>query len=60
MSTNIIYPTLNQLLPLENIPNEVESIKDAIADIFEEIFVKDLIVSKSFQGESGVFKYLEN
>ena len=53
--SNPIHPTLSQLLPLDRIPNEVEAIRDALASVFEDIYVKNLIVGKSYHGDSGFY-----
>jgi len=55
MSDNIMHPTLSQLVPLENIPNELEALRDALASVFDEVYVKNLIVSKSYQGDAGFY-----
>lgn len=53
MSNIIIHPKLSDLLPLEKIPNELESIREALESIFDDIFVKNLIASQSYDGSSG-------
>lgn len=55
MSNQIMHPSLSQLLPLDKIPNEVEAIRDALASIFDSIFVKDLIASQSYDNSSGFY-----
>ena len=55
MENSNMYPRLNQLLPLEKIPNELEDIREALIDVFDDIFVKDLIVGKSYHGDSGFY-----
>lgn len=50
-----MHPALSQLVSLEAIPNEIEALKDALASVFDEIFVKDLIFNVSYQGEAGFY-----
>lgn len=50
-----LHPTLSQLVPFENVPNELEAIRDALQTIFDEIYVTNLIVGKSYQGDSGFY-----
>ncbi len=50
-----MYPKLNQLLPLERIPNELEVIKEVLASVLDSIFVKNLIVGKSYEGDAGYY-----
>lgn len=52
-----MYPRLDQLLPLEKIPNELEDIREALVAVFDDIFVKNLIVGKSYEGDSGVYTF---
>ena len=53
MPNQVMHPTLSQLLPFDKIPNEIEAIKDALASIFDDIFVKNLIASQSYDGSAG-------
>ena len=55
MPNQIMHPSLSQLLPLDKIPNEVEAIRDALASIFDSIFVKNLIASQSYDNSSGFY-----
>lgn len=55
MSNQIMHPSLSQLLPLDKIPNEVEAIRDALASLFDSVFVKDLIASQSYDNSSGFY-----
>lgn len=55
MSNTVIHPTLSQLLPFDKIPNEVEAVRDALASIVDDIYVKNLIIGKSYQGDSGFY-----
>jgi hypothetical protein len=50
-----MHPTLSQLLPLDKIPNEIEAVRDALESIFDDIYVKNLIVGKSYHGDSGFY-----
>lgn len=50
-----MHPSLSQLLPLDKIPNEVEAIRDALASLFDSVFVKDLIASQSYDNSSGFY-----
>ena len=52
---NQIHPSLSQLLPLDKIPNEAEAIRDALASIFDDIYVKNLIASQSRDSSSGFY-----
>lgn len=58
MSNQIMHPSLSQLLPLEKIPNEIEAVRDALASIFDDIFVKNLIVSQSYDMSSGHYSFV--
>ncbi|WP_306350748.1 hypothetical protein [Flavobacterium sp. '19STA2R22 D10 B1'] len=55
MSNTIMHPSLSQLLPLDKIPNEIEAIRDALISIFDDIYVKNLIASQSYDGSSGFY-----
>ncbi|WP_430408565.1 hypothetical protein [Kordia sp.] len=55
MSSNIMHPSLSQLLPLDKIPNEIEAVRDALISVFDDIYVKNLIVGKSYHGDSGFY-----
>ncbi len=55
MPDSILKPTLSQLLPIDKIPNELEALRDALASIFDDIYVTDLIVGKSYHGDSGFY-----
>ncbi|MDE1205558.1 hypothetical protein [Tenacibaculum larymnensis] len=55
MENSNMYPKLNQLLPLERIPNELEAIKEVLASVLDSIFVKNLIVGKSYEGDAGYY-----
>ncbi|MBO9586628.1 MAG: hypothetical protein J7574_20875 [Flavobacterium sp.] len=55
MSNQIMHPSLSQLLPLDKIPNELEAIRDALASLFDSVFVKDLIASQSYDNSSGFY-----
>lgn len=50
-----MHPSLSQLLPLDKVPNELEAIRDALASLFDSIFVKDLIASQSYDNSSGFY-----
>lgn len=50
-----MHPSLSQLLPLDKIPNEIEAVRDALASIFNDIYVKNLIASQSYDGSSGFY-----
>lgn len=50
-----MHPSLSQLLPLDKIPNEIEAIRDALASLFDSVFVKDLIASQSYDNSSGFY-----
>lgn len=52
---NSMYPSLSELLPIERVPNELEAIKDALASVLDSIFVKNLIVGKSYEGDAGYY-----
>lgn len=52
-----MYPRLSQLLPLEKIPNEIEAIRDVLTGVLDNLFVKDLIVGKSYEGDSGFYTF---
>ncbi len=54
MPNQNIHPTLSQLISLDDIPNEIEGIHDALVSVFDNIYVKDLIASKSYDGSSVV------
>lgn len=55
MPNQIMHPSLSQLLPLDKIPNEVEAVRDALASLFDSVFVKDLIASQSYDNSSGFY-----
>ena len=55
MPNQIMHPKLSELLPLDQIPNEVEALREALASVFEDIFVKNLIVTQSYDGSSGFY-----
>lgn len=56
MSTlTIIYPRVSDILPLDKIPNELEGLRDALTDLFDDLYVKDLFVSVSADGSSGYY-----
>lgn len=55
MSNQIMHPSLSQLLPLDKIPNEIEAVRDALASLFDSVFVKDLIASHSYDNSSGFY-----
>ncbi|CAA9199046.1 hypothetical protein [Flavobacterium collinsii] len=55
MSNQIMHPSLSQLLPLDKIPNELEAIRDALASLFDSVFVKNLIASQSYDNSSGFY-----
>lgn len=57
MSNNIMHPSLSQLLPLDKIPNGIDAVRDALTSIFDDIYVKNLIVSKSYHGDSGYYSF---
>ena len=50
-----MHPSLSQLLPLDKIPNEIEAVRDALASLFDSVFVKDLIASQSYDNSSGFY-----
>lgn len=58
MSNQVMHPSLSQLLPFEKIPNEIEAVRDALASIFDDIFVKNLIVSQSYDLSSGHYSFV--
>lgn len=55
MPTQIMHPTLSQLVPLEFIPNELEDLQEALASVFDDVFVKNLIFYVSRNGDTGNF-----
>ncbi|WP_299765229.1 hypothetical protein [uncultured Dokdonia sp.] len=55
MLENQIYPVISDLLPLEKIPSDLEGIKEALENVLRKVYFKDLIVSKSYHGESGYY-----
>ena len=55
MPNNIMHPSLSQLLPLDKIPNEIEAVRDALINVFDDIYVKNLVVGKSYHGDSGFY-----
>lgn len=55
MSNQIMHPSLSQLLPLDKIPNELEAIRDALASLFDSVYVKNLIASQSYDNSSGFY-----
>lgn len=57
MPSQNMHPTLADLLPLEKIPNDVEALRDALTDILNDIFVTDLMVSKSFDNSRGNYYF---
>lgn len=57
MPNQIMHPALSQLLPLDKIPNEIEALRDALISIFDDIYVKNLIVSQKPDGSSGFYSF---
>lgn len=57
MPNQIMHPSLSQLLPLDKIPNEIEAVRDALASIFSDIYIKNLIASQSYDGSSGFYSF---
>ncbi|MEL6534209.1 MAG: hypothetical protein AAFQ98_02295 [Bacteroidota bacterium] len=55
MSESILYPALSSILPLEKIPGGPDGIAGDISSVFEKIYVKDFIASKSFRGDNGFY-----
>ncbi len=49
------HPSLGQLLPLDRIPNEGESLRDVLATLLDSVFVKNLICSQKPDGSSGFY-----
>lgn len=56
--SNINYPKLGDLLPLEKIPSSLEGVKDWLdTTILNEIYIKDLVVSQSYDGTYGSYSF---
>lgn len=53
--SNVIHPSLDQLMSLEQIPSELEGLREGLQEIFQDLFVKDLIFSNTLQGESAFY-----
>ena len=55
MPENQLYPVVSDLLPLQKIPSELESIKEVLEKLLGKVYFKDLIVGKSYHGEAGYY-----
>lgn len=55
MPTNLIYPVVSDLLPLELIPSELEGLREALESILGEIYFKDFRVAQSYHGEAAYY-----
>lgn len=58
MPNQNIHPSLSQLISLDAIPNEIEGIRDALVSVFDHIYVKNLIASKSYDGSSAYYTFI--
>ncbi len=55
MANNYIYPSLDQILPIENIPNNLGWINDGLVNIVQNFYYRDLIYKISPNKEVGYF-----
>jgi hypothetical protein len=56
MSDTLFYPSLSTLLPLERIPPNLGFVQGALHDVFDNLYFRDLQVSKSKRGEAGFYQ----
>ncbi|WP_124981001.1 hypothetical protein [Nonlabens xiamenensis] len=54
---NTIAPTLDQILPLEKIPNELSALRDALTNVFDGLFVHDVIIGHSTYSDAGFYSF---
>lgn len=53
MSNVLIYPRLSDVLPIGNIPDQLEGIKQALESIFGNLYAKDIYIYTAPDGTSG-------
>ena len=55
-ANNQFYPSLNNLLPLEAIPENLGAVQGVIEDVFRNVYYKDLQVDKSARGDAAYYQ----
>ncbi len=53
----LYYPPLSLLLPLDRIPSELDFIGDALANILDRVYCRNLFIDKSVSGDSGYYRF---
>ncbi len=53
MSNVLIYPRLSDVLPIGNIPDQLEGVKQALESIFGNLYAKDIYIYTAPDGTSG-------
>lgn len=56
MSTNIIYPSLDQLITSDKIPKVLGPFENAIQNALATIYYRDFVLSRSPKGDSAFYK----
>jgi len=56
MSTNLIYPSLDQLVSPDKIPTVLGQFENAIQNALASIYYRDFILSRSPKGDSAFYK----
>lgn len=57
MPSNNIYPPISQLLPKVNLPIDLTLINGFVANVFDNLYYKDLIAENSRLGDAGFYKF---
>ncbi|UZT99322.1 hypothetical protein ODZ84_07050 [Chryseobacterium fluminis] len=53
MSNSLIYPRLSDVLPIDNIPDQLDGVRQALESIFGNLYAKDIHLYTSPDGSSG-------
>lgn len=56
MPNNVFYPSLSEILPIDNIPASLGPIKNGVQNLFQHLYYKDLQVEKSAAGDAAFYK----
>lgn len=55
--TQPYYPPLSDLLPTDRIPPELDVIGDALTNLLDDLYYRNLFFEKSLRGESGFYQF---
>lgn len=56
MQDNKFYPTLDSLVPLDNLPDGLGLVKDGLQNVFSKVYYKDFVFFNSLLGDRIDYK----